>query len=191
VGGSVGVSADRQKTSPRAVVVMGVSASGKSTVGRAIADELGAPFIDADDLHPASNKAAMSSGIPLTDEQRLPWLRAVGRAMRVETDAGRDVVVACSALKRVYRDVLREGADADVAFIHVTADRDVLAQRIAARKGHFMPPALLDSQLVTLEPLGADENGVVVDVSGTVSQSVERAAVWLSTVGATSRTSAD
>ncbi|WP_233275899.1 gluconokinase [Isoptericola variabilis] len=185
------MSTDRQHTGPRAVVVVGVSASGKSTVGRALADALGAAFVDADDLHPASNVEAMAAGIPLTDEQRLPWLRAVGRAMRTETDAGRDVVVACSALRRTYRDVLREGAGHDLAFVHLTAPREVLAERIAARRGHFMPASLLDSQLATLEPLSDDETGLVVDVTGPVSDAVGQVTAWLPTIGATSRTGDD
>lgn len=173
------MSVERKKASPRAVVVMGVSASGKSTIGRELADVLGAPFVDADDLHPEENKARMTAGTALTDEHRLPWLHAVGRAMRAETDAGHDVVVACSALRRTYRDVLREGTGHDVAFLHLTAPREVLAARIAARRGHFMPASLLDSQLATLEPLADDETGVVVDVSGSVTDVVGQASAWL------------
>lgn len=142
-------------------VVMGVSGCGKSTLGAAIAESLGIGFQDADDLHPAANRAKMAAGQALTDEDRWPWLSAVGFAI-----AGQPaLVMACSALRRSYRDYLRQIAGNDLRFLHLTAPAEVIAARLVNRKGHFMPPALLASQLATLEPLGADE-GVTIDVSG-------------------------
>lgn len=143
------------------VVVMGVSGSGKSTVGRAVADALGAPFVDGDDLHPAANVAKMAAGIPLTDADRVPWLRAVGRTLAEGDDAG--VVVACSALKRSYRDLIRDEAPGTV-FAELDGPRELLQERMI-RPGHFMPVSLLDSQLATLEPLQADEAGLRLDIA--------------------------
>lgn len=148
-------------TRPLRIVVMGVSAAGKTTVGLAIAAALGCVFTDADDLHPAANLAKMAHGTPLTDEDRWPWLGAVGRAI-----AGADrIVVACSALRRVYRDRIRDAAP-DAFFVFLDGDAAVLRERIVARVGHFMPPELLDSQLALLEPLQPDEAGVRIDVHG-------------------------
>ena len=166
----------------RGVVIMGVAGCGKSTVGLLLAARLGLQFVDADDLHPPSNVAKMSAGTPLTDDDRLPWLARVAEVFR-DGDDGAPAVVACSALRRSYRDILRAGAGGDVAFAHLHGDRDLLARRIAARADHFMPPALLDSQLATLEPLGADETAVVVDVDRTPDRAVDVVAAWLSRPG--------
>lgn len=148
------------------VVVMGVSGSGKSTVGRVVADRLGAGFVDADDLHPASNVAKMHAGVPLTDEDRAPWLALVGRTLADAGDSG--MAIACSALKRAYRDLIRAEAPGAV-FVELDGSRELLAARLAERQltepGHFMPPSLLDSQLATLEPLAEDEPGVRVDIA--------------------------
>ncbi|TIC85983.1 gluconokinase [Nocardioides sp. GY 10113] len=140
---------------------MGVSGSGKSTVGAALAARLGVPFVDGDDLHPPGNVAKMSAGVPLDDADRAPWLDAVGGWL-----AGRDGdggVVACSALKRAYRDRLREHAPR-LRLVHLVGARATIARRQADRPGHFMPAALLDSQYDALEPLDADEPGLVLDV---------------------------
>ena len=138
---------------------MGVSGCGKSSLGGALAAALALPFTDADDLHPAANRAKMAAGQPLTDADRWPWLLAVGTVLA--KSAG---VVACSALRRSYRDRLRDTAG-PVQFLHLVAPREVIAERLAARRGHFMPIALLDSQLATLEPLAPGE-GWTLEVSG-------------------------
>ena len=141
------------------LVVMGVSGSGKSTVGAALALELGVPFVDADGLHPAANVAKMAAGIPLTDDDRWPWLKLVGETLAGADDTG--MVVACSALKRVYREAIVAEAPS-VRFVFLNASRELLEARVANRPGHFMPASLLDSQLATLEPLAADEPGITV-----------------------------
>lgn len=151
------------------VVVAGISGSGKSTVGEALAERLGVPFCDGDDLHPPENVEKMRSGTPLTDEDRWPWLDAVG-AWLAEREAG---VVACSALRRVYRDRLRDAAP-DAVVLLLDGSPELIRERQASRGQHFMPPALLDSQLATLEPLGDDEDGFVLDVAEPVEAIVER-----------------
>lgn len=145
-----------------AVVVMGVSGSGKTTVAEILARRLGWQEAEADDFHPAANVAKMHDGIPLTDQDRMPWLIALRDWINA---APGSVILTCSALKRSYRDVLRT-ADARVEFIHLDGDHEVIRKRITARKGHFMPASLLDSQFATLEPLQPDEAGLVVDVEG-------------------------
>lgn len=147
---------------PLCIVVMGVSGTGKTTVARLLAQRLGIPFAEADDFHPPANIAKMSAGVPLDDADRRPWLEAIGRRLRQADAAGIGCVVACSALKRRYRDTLR-AACPGVFFLHLTADHDLLAERIGHRAGHFMPQALLGSQLATLEPLGPDERGIALD----------------------------
>ena len=153
------------------LVVMGVSGTGKSTTAALLAERLGRPMIEGDDLHPAANVAAMHAGRALTDADRAPWLRAIRDAM---TAAGGSTVVTCSALRRAYRDVLRT-AEGRVRFVHLVVPADELARRLAARRGHFMPATLLASQLATLEPLGPDEDGVNVPVHGTPDQVVDEA----------------
>lgn len=140
---------------------MGVSGSGKSTVGSALAARLGVPFVDGDDLHPAANVDRMRAGVPLTDEDRGPWLDAVGSWLAAHPDGG---VTACSALRRAYRDRLRVHAPA-AWFVHLDGDPALVAERQAARRGHFMPASLQASQQATLEPLEADEAGIRVDVA--------------------------
>jgi len=147
------------------LVVMGVSGTGKSTIGQALAGRLGRPFLEGDAFHPDVNVAKMSAGVPLVDDDRWPWLAAVRDAMSAHTDAGTSTVVACSALRRTYRAVLRE-ARGRVRFVLLDVPADVLRDRMAHRTGHWMPPSLLESQLATLEPLRADEDGVAVPVTG-------------------------
>jgi gluconokinase len=155
------------------IVVMGVSGAGKSTLARALAQALQWKFIEGDDLHPAANVAKMSAGIPLTDEDRRPFLRAVADAIAQNRAVG--VVVSCSALKRAYRDSIRERAAGPVIFVLPNLTRAQLVARLEQRTGHFMPVSLLDSQLATLEPPAADENAVVVD--GTLDRRAQLAQV--------------
>lgn len=158
------------------IVVMGVSGSGKSTVGALLAERLGVPFADGDGLHPAVNVAKMASGIPLDDTDRWPWLAAVGDTL---SDArGTGMVVACSALRRAYRDAILAQAP-DARFVELDGSRDLLGERIGSRRGHFMPPTLLDSQLALLEPLAEDEPGVRVSIDGTPSEIAANAIVRL------------
>jgi carbohydrate kinase (thermoresistant glucokinase family) len=159
---------------------MGVSGCGKSTVGALLAGRLGVPFIDADALHPPANVARMAAGIALTDEDRWPWLRAVGEALAAAPDGA---VVACSALRRAYRDGLRQAAP-DASFAHLHGPRQVLAQRLAARLDHFMPAALLDSQLATLEPLEGDERGVVLSLELSPEELADAAAAAVTAAAA-------
>lgn len=141
----------------RSVVVMGVSGTGKSTVGRALADTLGLPFVEGDDLHPPANHAKMAAGFPLTDSDRAPWLDAIAAELH------RPVVVACSALKRAYRERLREAAP-DLALVFLHGAPELLAARMEGREGHFMPTSLLRSQLDTLEEPDGEEEPIGVDV---------------------------
>ena len=160
----------RHDDGPRLVVVTGVSGVGKTAVGRALAARLGVPYADADDLHPSANVAKMRSGVPLTDEDRRPWLDSVGAWLADHASTGG--VVSCSALRRRYRDVLVAAAPSAV-FLHLTADAEVLRARMTGRR-HFMPPGLLDSQLQTLEPLEPDEPGTAVDAGQSVEDVVAK-----------------
>jgi len=148
---------------PLRIVVMGVAGVGKSTVGALLARKVGARFVDGDSLHPKRNVEKMSRGEPLDDSDRAPWLDEVGRALK----AAERVVVACSALKRAYRDRIRVSAGAKVTFVHLAGDKPLVAARMAARKGHFMPLSQLDNQYATLQPPGADEGAITVGVEGT------------------------
>lgn len=145
-------------------VVMGVSGSGKTTIGRALVDALGAEFLEGDKFHPAANIAKMRRGEPLDDADRWPWLdRMADELGRAKAD-GRSVVLACSALKRSYRDRLRRGAP-DLRLVYLKGDKELIRRRIEARKHHFMPPGLLDSQFAALEEPGLGESPVVIDVT--------------------------
>jgi carbohydrate kinase (thermoresistant glucokinase family) len=151
------------------LVVMGVSGAGKSTVGRALAAGAQVPFVDGDDLHPAANVRKMAAGTPLTDADRAPWLARVGEVL-----AGSPaIVVACSALHRAYRDTIRAAAP-DAVFVQLDVHPDELGARMRARRHHYMPATLLASQLAALEPLAADEAGVIVDAAGAPEDVVAR-----------------
>jgi gluconokinase len=144
---------------------MGVSGSGKSLIGATLARELDIAFVEGDDLHPPDNVTRMATGIPLTDADRHGWLVAVAARLREAKRAGIGLVVSCSALKRSYRDLLRSGGAADVRFVYLAGSRALLAERMAERRGHFMPPALLDSQLSILEEPSPDERPWVCDIT--------------------------
>lgn len=157
------------------VVVMGVSGCGKSHIGAALAARLGIAWRDGDDLHPAANLAKMRTGQALEDGDRWPWLDRVAAALHGEAP----LVIGCSALRRAYRDRIRAGAGGPVAFVHLTGGKDLIAARMAARQNHFMPPALLESQLATLEPPGPEETALTLDVAAAPGALVTEAAAWL------------
>lgn len=160
------------------VVVMGVSGSGKSTIAKGVADALGYHFVEADEFHSEGNIAKMESGTPLTDEDRWPWLRALSTWMGEQADAGRSTVITCSALRRSYRDVLREGPPS-VNFLHLAGPAEVIRERMSDREGHFMPASLLQSQFDTLEPLDADESGIVLDLRRPPDELIAESVAWL------------
>lgn len=157
----------------RILVVMGVSSSGKSTIGEALAMQLHLPFLDADAFHPPANVAKMRAGVALTDEDRWPWLARYAAAL---AEAARDgaVVGACSALRRAYRDFLEHRTGMRMLFVHLDGDQQLIADRVARRQHHFMPASLLDSQFATLQVPGPDENALSVPISGEVAQIVAR-----------------
>lgn len=146
---------------PLRVVIMGVSGTGKTSLGRALSARLDIPYVDGDDLHPSSNISLMAAGRPLGDAERWPWLDRVGAVLRDRAP----VIVGCSALRRVYRDRLRAVAGPGLRLLHLTGPVAVIADRMRARAGHYMPPALLDSQLATLEPPGPDEAAADLDIT--------------------------
>jgi gluconokinase len=150
---------------------MGVSGAGKSLVGARFAEAMGIDFVEGDTLHPAENVARMAAGVPLTDGDRAGWLRDIAVRLADARQRGEGMVVSCSALKRRYRDILRTG-DPDVTFVYLAGGRELVSQRLAQRRGHFMPPALLDSQFAALEPPGADERAWSVDVDATPDEIV-------------------
>jgi gluconokinase len=158
------------------IVVMGVAGSGKTTLASHLAERLGIPFVEGDSLHPPANVKKMASGIPLTDEDRWPWLDAIGDRIEVERSTGHGVVVACSALKRSYRDFLREKVPGRLYFILLDGSPQLISERMRQRKGHFMPPALLDSQFAALERPTPDEHAVILDISHKPAELVAEAA---------------
>jgi len=154
-------------------VVMGVSGCGKTRIGAHLAKAMGVPFIEGDDYHPPENVRRMSSGIPLTDEDRAGWLQTLAARIREAKDAGTGLVLACSALKRSYREILRDAASPEaLRFIYLRGTREVIAERLRARKGHFMPPALLESQFAALEEPRPDEEAWVYDIGGPAEEMV-------------------
>ena len=155
--------AEAAPLAPAVIVVMGVASSGKTSLGERLAGELGWPFRDADSFHPPENVAKMSSGTPLTDEDRKPWLGAIAAWIDDLRSAGRHGIVTCSALKKAYRDVII-GDRPDVALVYLKGSRELIGRRMAARQHHFMPPALLDSQFATLQEPGPEERPFVVSV---------------------------
>jgi gluconokinase len=157
---------------PCALVVMGVSGSGKSTIAEQLAARLGWRYVDGDLFHPPANVAKMSAGHPLTDEDRWPWLRAIAAEIDRRAAAGTRAVVACSALKHAYRDILVHGRD-DVRIVFLDGAKDLIEKRLAARKGHFMPPGLLDSQFKPLEPPQPSERPITVSIDASVDGIVD------------------
>lgn len=160
------------------LVVMGVSGAGKSSVGAALAQRMGATFVDSDSLHPRANVQKMAAGSPLDDHDRWPWLGLVGAELASSHPNG--IIVACSALKRAYRDAIRAAAPATV-FVQLSAELPILQNRVAQRPGHFMPPSLLQSQLETLEPLQADEAGLTLATHGSIEALVHQIIAQLPT----------
>lgn len=167
------------------IVVMGVAGSGKTTIASGLAEGLGVPFVEGDSLHPGANVKKMSAGIPLTDDDRWPWLEAIGERMEVERVTGHGVVVSCSALKRAYRDCLRKKVHGRVQFVLLDGSRETISNRMKQRKGHFMPPALLESQFATLEKPAPDEHAVILDISHTVPALLIEAAMAVAQTAST------
>jgi gluconokinase len=153
-------------------IVMGVSGSGKTTVAAGLARQEGWLLLEGDSFHPSANIAKMKAGIPLTDDDRWPWLQAIAAREDELIGAGQSAVVACSALKRAYRDVLI-GGRRDAVLVYLRGSRALIAERMKARKNHFMPPALLDSQFATLEEPAEDEHPIIVDIGGPAETAVE------------------
>lgn len=158
----------------RAIIVMGVSGCGKSSVGDAIGKMLGFPFIEGDQLHPAANVEKMAAGIPLDDEDRWPWLDLIGKKLAEARQARSGIIISCSALKRVYRDRLRQ-ADDRLCFVYLEGSKALLTKRMAARTGHYMPVSLLESQLATLEPPTGEPGVVTIDIDRSIQEIADKA----------------
>jgi gluconokinase len=172
---------DRRKQPP-AIIVMGVSGSGKSSVGQALATRLGLAYVEGDSLHPASNVEKMSKGIPLTDEDRMPWLDLIGERLHAKVKRHEGVVITCSALKKSYRDRLRAAAGGHLFFAYLEGSKALLTKRMGERKGHFMPAALLESQLGTLEVPTGEPGVVTVNIDNTVHGIVDAAVEALAAI---------
>jgi carbohydrate kinase (thermoresistant glucokinase family) len=166
---------------PCRVVVMGVSGCGKSTLGHMLAGRLALPFVEGDDLHSGANVAKMAAGQPLTDEDRGGWLQALSERLQQSVNQEQGLVVACSALKKIYRDVLRQGAP-DVLFVHLQGSPEVLTQRLQQRTGHYMPATLLQSQLAILEPLTKSESALTLDMRMPAEQQCQQVMQHLQTL---------
>lgn len=168
-----------------AIIVMGVSGSGKSSIGEKIAAGLGLPFVEGDELHPASNVEKMSKGIPLTDEDRMPWLDRIGEEMKASLIKSEGIIVSCSALKRIYRDRLRLAVGGNLYFVYLEGSKELLTERMGHRKGHFMPTSLLESQLQTLEVPTGEVGVVTVDIDDTIEDIAAKALKALAALGVT------
>jgi gluconokinase len=167
---------------PLAIIVMGVSGSGKTSVGEYLATRLGMAFLEGDGLHPASNVEKMSKGIPLTDEDRMPWLDLIGERMAAFVARREGIVVSCSALKRSYRERLRAAVDGELDFVYLHGSKDLLTKRMGGRQGHFMPTSLLASQLKTLEVPTGEPGVVTVDIDRPVHGIVDAAVEGLAAI---------
>lgn len=176
---------DKRVNRPHAIIVMGVSGCGKSSVGEKLAEALHLQFMEGDALHPAANVEKMSKGIPLTDDDRMPWLDRIGEEMKASLEKSEGIIVSCSALKRLYRDRLRAAAGGNLLFVYLEGSRALLMKRMGERKGHFMPASLLDSQLATLEVPTSEPGAVTVDIDGTVDGIAATALEGLATLGVT------
>ena len=164
----------------QAVVIMGVCGTGKTTIGKALADHLGCPFLEGDSFHPAENVAKMRAGIPLEDEDRWPWLDRLGQQAAEEARKAGQVVFACSALKRVYRDRLRRFTGEDTRFVLLHGERELLKRRMLERPDHYMPTTLLDSQLSILEPPAKEERSQTLDVELPCPDLIRAIDAWMS-----------
>ncbi|WP_434712101.1 gluconokinase [Rhizobium sp. YTUHZ045] len=174
---------DDRINKPHAIIVMGVSGCGKSSVGEKLAEALHLHFVEGDALHPASNVEKMSKGIPLTDEDRMPWLDLIGKRMQASLEKGEGIIVSCSALKRIYRDRLRTAAGGNLLFVYLEGSKALLTKRMGERRGHFMPVSLLESQLATLEVPTGEPGVVTVDIGDTIEGIAATALRGLSTLG--------
>ncbi|MDR6977909.1 gluconokinase [Streptomyces sp. 3330] len=169
-----GASVRGTRPGPPVVLVLGVSGSGKSTVGKAVAERLGVTFVEGDAFHSTAAIAKMTTGHALDDADREPWLRALADRVRRSAEAGEGLVLACSALRRAYRDELRAAAGARLWCLYLALDRDTARDRVARRRGHFMPARLVDSQFATLEPLEPDEPGLTLDATAALPAALAR-----------------
>ncbi|MBX5226536.1 gluconokinase [Rhizobium sp. NLR9b] len=174
---------DHRINRAHAIIVMGVSGCGKSSVGEKLAEALHLAFLEGDALHPAANVEKMSKGIPLTDEDRMPWLDLIGKRMQASLEKGEGIIVSCSALKRIYRDRLRAAAGSNLFFVYLEGSKALLTKRMGERKGHFMPVSLLESQLATLEVPTGEPEVVTVDIDDTIDGITATALRGLSTLG--------
>ncbi|MFN7101214.1 MAG: gluconokinase [Pseudorhizobium sp.] len=168
---------------PSAIIVMGVSGAGKSSIGERLADRLNCRFVEGDRLHPASNVEKMAKGMPLTDEDRWPWLDLVGQELAASVAKGNSLVLSCSALKRTYRERLRQAAGGQLRFVFLKGTPQLLEVRMGERTGHFMPLSLLHTQLATLETPEGEEGVVTVDIDATLEEIVDAAHAGLKKLG--------
>ncbi|RUM25983.1 gluconokinase [Rhizobium vallis] len=176
---------DERMNKLHAIIVMGVSGCGKSSVGEKLAEALHLAFVEGDALHPTANVEKMSKGIPLTDEDRIPWLDRIGEVMKASLEKSKGIIVSCSALKRLYRDRLRAAVGGNLFFVYLEGSKALLTKRMGERKGHFMPVSLLESQLATLEVPTGEPGVVTVDIDDTVDGIAATALQGLIALGVT------